>query len=70
MINLHGSLPEKGRFIDEQELIFLRRANLDMFWSQESGTVKGIVFYLKDITLNVLPGGGGLSPCRSQPHGM
>ena len=49
MINLHGRLPVRGQFIDEQELIFLKRANLDMFWSRESGTVKGIVYDLKDI---------------------
>ena len=39
----------RGQFLDEQELIFLRRANLDMFWSRESGTVKGLVYDMKDI---------------------
>jgi hypothetical protein len=49
MVNLHGRLPTRGQFLDDQEVALLRRANLDMFWSRESGTVKGLVYDLKDI---------------------
>ena len=49
IVNLHGRQPVRGQFLDEQELIFLRRANLGMFWSHESGTVKGLVYDMKDI---------------------
>jgi len=49
MLNLHGRLPVPGRYIDEQEIRLIRRANLDMFWSREFGTVKGLVSDIKDI---------------------
>jgi len=49
MINLHGRLPLLNEYLDRQEMILIRRANLDMFWSRETGTVRGLVYDLKDI---------------------
>ena len=48
-VNLHDRKPVLGEYLDRQELKLIRRANLDMFWSRESSTVKGIIYDIKDI---------------------
>jgi hypothetical protein len=48
-INLHGRKPLLREFRDQQELGLIRRANLDVLWSRESGTVKNLVSGIKDI---------------------
>ena len=48
-VNLHDRKPILREYLDRQELKLIRRANLDMFWSRESSTVKGIIYDIKDI---------------------
>ena len=49
-VNIYGRYPrEEESFADKCVLTCLRRANLDVFWSRESSTVKSVGGYLKEI---------------------
>ena len=52
-VNLHGRKPVSREYFDQQELLLLRRANLDMFWSRETSTVKGLIADIQDIVKRV-----------------
>ena len=41
-VNLHGRAPVVGNYSDTQKQRVIRRANLDLFWSREAGTVRNI----------------------------
>ena len=43
-------MPRSNSYADSNELSFIRRANLDMFWSRAEGTVRSSVGELKQIT--------------------
>jgi hypothetical protein len=48
-LNLRGKLPNANSYADANELRFIRRANLDMFWSRAEGTVRSSIGDLKQI---------------------
>ena len=49
-VNIYGRYPRgEESFADKCVLTCLRRANLDVFWSRESSTVKSVGGYLKEI---------------------
>ena len=48
-LNIHSRRPRNGSFADKLELTFIRRVNLDMFWSRESSTVLGTTSRLNGI---------------------
>ena len=48
-INLHGRMPITDDLNDDRELVLIRRATLDMFWSRESSTIAQTVSGLKEL---------------------
>ena len=48
-VNLHGRAPVVGNYSDTQKQRVIRRANLDLFWSREAGTVRNVVGSIKDV---------------------
>ena len=48
-INMYKREPLTRNITDQSELAFIRRVNLDVFWSREKSTVKGIIGKVKEI---------------------
>ena len=49
-VNIYGRYAQReDSFADQCVLACLRRANLDMFWSRETSTIKSVVGYLREI---------------------
>ena len=48
-VNVCGKLSRRLSVGDKQTLNVLRRSNLDIFWSWDTATVKGILGYKKEI---------------------
>ncbi len=59
-INIHKRLPLDISSSDQSKLAYLKRANLDMFWSRRPGTldglVRGVMFIVKTSQVLALPG--------------
>ena len=48
-LNVFGGIPREPIIGDRNTLDSLRRDNLDIFWSRDTGIVKGILEYTKKI---------------------
>ena len=56
-VNVCGRLPRKLSVGDRQTIDLLRRDNLDIFWSQDTATVKGILGYTEETKRRAREGG-------------
>ena len=56
-VNVCGRLPRRLSVGDRHTIDLLRRANLDIFWSQDTSTVKGILGYTKETERREREGG-------------
>ena len=56
-LNVCGRLPRRSSVGDRQALDVLRRANIDIFWSRNTATMKDILGYTKEIVSRAREGG-------------
>ena len=56
-VNMCGWLPRRTSVGDRNTLYVLRRENLDIFWSRDTATVKGIIGYTYKIIRREREGG-------------
>ena len=56
-VNVCGRLPRRPNIWDRHTLDVLCRANLDIFWSQDTSTMKGVLGYTKEILRKSREGG-------------
>ena len=47
-VNLYGRKPNPNMSTDRSELAYIRRVNLDVFWSRERSTVRGLYGKMKE----------------------
>ena len=56
-VNVYGRLPRRPSVGERETLGVLCRANIDIFWSQYTATMKGILGYKKEILRRAKEGG-------------